>query len=123
MLAEFEEGSPPDFNCMNEHYEMEFVKEVGAGKTVAKGTLTSNKVKFFIAKRGRGRRCFDVACIVWFVCLVVRLLGKRKTQYRSPMLEERGGCLHGRDPHCRDHLRTGVRQSWSFFGGVTGVLY
>ena len=42
-LAELEEGSPPDFNCMNDHYGMSFVKGE-AGEGMAEGTLTSDKV-------------------------------------------------------------------------------
>lgn len=42
-LALFEEGTPPGFNCMNEHFGMTFVKGI-AEKTIAYGTLKSEKV-------------------------------------------------------------------------------
>lgn len=42
-MAGFEEGNPPEFICMNEHYGMGFAKEE-AGETVAHGKLTSAKV-------------------------------------------------------------------------------
>lgn len=44
VLASFEEGSPAEFNCMNEHYGMSFVKGP-AGEKVAVGELTSGKVQ------------------------------------------------------------------------------
>lgn len=43
-LASLEEGSPPEFNCMKEHYGMSFVKG-DAGSDIAEGTLTSEKVR------------------------------------------------------------------------------
>lgn len=50
-LALFIEGSPPEFNCMNEHYGLSFEKG-DAGKTSAVGTLTADKVR----SGGRGGR-------------------------------------------------------------------
>lgn len=43
-LALYLEGSPPEFNCMNEHYGLSFEKG-DAGRTSAVGTLTADKVR------------------------------------------------------------------------------
>lgn len=42
-LTKYMEGTIPEFNCMNEHYEMEFVKGE-AQEEFAEGTLSSEKV-------------------------------------------------------------------------------
>ncbi|CAB1117973.1 unnamed protein product [Ectocarpus sp. CCAP 1310/34] len=43
VLVHLEEGSPPEFICMNEHYGLSFEKGE-AGETYADGELTSDKV-------------------------------------------------------------------------------
>lgn len=44
VLGLFEEGSPPEFNCMNEHYGLSFERGAAVATPVS-GMLKADKVK------------------------------------------------------------------------------
>lgn len=67
VLALLEEGSPPEFICMNEHYGLSFEKGE-AGESYADGELTSDKVCVH-EQEGKHCACTHSCCCVLCECL------------------------------------------------------
>ena len=67
-MVDMQEGYPPEFNCMNEHYGMSFVKDGRAEIDIATGKLTSEKA----SKHIKVVRWSTVGCLItWYPQVLV----------------------------------------------------